>query len=198
MLATVSRRGIVHPWMERSPWQRARAGPVREPDALCEGCGARGTESDAPDVRTRRALSRRCTASARTAGLSGPRSIGLAGMNSDAGPHLAWLDRSSGAEPSPQPPSAGAWFESATWHGVIEFVETLTLQARYYRDPPSPEHLARIAAEIRAHAGDKVGPMPLRSEGFSPSSTPDELGDIDLREECAWRTLRLYACSGGL
>ncbi|HSQ29725.1 MAG TPA: hypothetical protein VLN49_07745 [Gemmatimonadaceae bacterium] len=58
------------------------------------------------------------------------------------------------------------WFESATWHGVIEFVQTLTMRARYYRDPPSRETLAHFAADIRRHAPDKVGPMPIEVRAF--------------------------------
>jgi hypothetical protein len=57
-------------------------------------------------------------------------------------------------------------FESATWHGVMDLVRQLTEKARYHRDPPSPEVLARVAAEIRDQSAEKVGPMPLEVRAF--------------------------------
>jgi len=45
-------------------------------------------------------------------------------------------------------------------------VQKLTEQARYYREPPPKESPARVAAEIRASAGDKVGPMPREVHAF--------------------------------
>jgi hypothetical protein len=69
-------------------------------------------------------------------------------------------------------------FQSATWHGVRDFVERLMEQVRYYRDPPSPQVLAQFAAEIREQAGEKVGPMPfevrifLREYGGGDADTP--------------------------
>jgi hypothetical protein len=64
------------------------------------------------------------------------------------------------------------WFESATWHGVIELVQKLTLQARYYRDPPTPETMARFAADIRARAPEKLGPMPREVRAFLAEFDP--------------------------
>jgi hypothetical protein len=58
------------------------------------------------------------------------------------------------------------WFESATWHGVIDVVKRLMRESRYYREPPSREVLARVASEIRAKAGEKVGPMPIEVRAF--------------------------------
>jgi hypothetical protein len=49
---------------------------------------------------------------------------------------------------------------------VIDFVQRLTVQSRYYRDPPSRDTLARFAADIRAHAAEKVGPMPVEVRSF--------------------------------
>ena len=78
---------------------------------------------------------------------------------------LAWQDQPPGASIEPPAPS-GMWFESATWHGVIDVVKRLMRESRYYRDPPSREALARVASEIQAKAGAKVGPMPIEVRAF--------------------------------
>ncbi len=57
-------------------------------------------------------------------------------------------------------------FPSATWHNVLNLVERLMEQVRYYRDPPSREVLARFASQIRDQAGELVGPMPLEVRDF--------------------------------
>jgi hypothetical protein len=57
-------------------------------------------------------------------------------------------------------------FVSATWHGTIDFVRNLTIQARYYREPPSAETLARFAVDIRRMASDMEGPMPFEVRAF--------------------------------
>jgi hypothetical protein len=140
-------------------------GPLIEPDAVCEGCEARGTVGRA---------SRGDTASAK---LEEHR------FCADCWPEwsafyrarwqeqarrasTAWLDRPRDARDQTPPRASGTWFESATWHGVIDFVRNVTLQARYYRDPPSPEALARYAADIRALTPTKVGPMPREVRAF--------------------------------
>jgi hypothetical protein len=80
-------------------------------------------------------------------------------------------------------------FESATWHGTIDFVRKLTMQAGYAKAPrPSveaqarfAEYLARIAAEIRAGAAAREGPMPIEVRAFlaefeRPSSSDAHAG----------------------
>ena len=136
-----------------------------DPEAVCEGCGARGT------------VGRASRADAANAQLEEYR------FCADCWPEwsafyrarwqeqtrrrsTAWLDRPPEARDQAPPPASGTWFESATWHGVIDFVRKVTLEARYYRDPPSPEALARYAADIRAQAPNKVGAIPLEVRAF--------------------------------
>ena len=45
-------------------------------------------------------------------------------------------------------------------------MRTLRQQARYFRDPPSPEQLAEVAADIRAMASECEGPMPIEIQAF--------------------------------
>jgi hypothetical protein len=139
--------------------------PLIEPDAICEGCGARGTvgragRGDAASAQIEE--HRFCTdcwpewsAFYRARWQEQTRRAGM-----------AWHDRPQESRDAAPPPASGMWFESATWHGVIEFVQRLTVQARYYRDPPSAEALARFAADIRARASEKVGAMPLEVRAF--------------------------------
>lgn len=48
----------------------------------------------------------------------------------------------------------------------MDLVNHLTEKAHYYLDPPRPEELAWVAANIREHAAEKVGPMPLEVRVF--------------------------------
>jgi len=57
-------------------------------------------------------------------------------------------------------------FVSATWHGTIDMVRDLTIQARSNREPPSAEWLARVADAILAGAAEKEGPMPVEVRAF--------------------------------
>jgi hypothetical protein len=139
--------------------------PLIEADVVCEGCGARGTvgrasRGEAPNAQIEE--HRFCadcwpewSAFYRARWQEQARRAST-----------AWRDRPSEARDAAPPAASGMWFESATWHGVSDLVSKLTLQARYYRDPPSPEALARFAADIRAQAPKKVGPMPLEVRAF--------------------------------
>ena len=140
--------------------------PAREPDALCEGCGARGTVgrvSRHDDSSTYTEEHRYCAdcwpqwlAFHRTRWEEQGRRESLAWRDA--------LDHASGAVPPP--PAWGMVIASATWHGVVDLVDQLTEKARYWRDPPSPKELAWIAADIREHAAERVGPMPLEVREF--------------------------------
>jgi len=140
-------------------------GPVIEPDAVCEGCGARGTVGRAGRGDASRATieeHRFCidcwpewSAFYRARWKEQARRASM-----------AWRERAQHGPEADPPPASGMWFESATWHGVIEFVQQMTIQARYYREPPSAEDLARVAADIRAKASEKVGPMPVEVRAF--------------------------------
>jgi hypothetical protein len=62
-------------------------------------------------------------------------------------------------------PSGGTAFESATWHGVLEFLEHVN-QALRPRQTLTPEDLAAIAIELKASAATRVGEMPFEIEQF--------------------------------
>jgi hypothetical protein len=136
-----------------------------EPDAVCEGCGARGT------------VGRAGRGDAMNAEIEEHRFCADCWPEWSAFYRARWQeqarragaarrDRPHDARAMTPPTASGMWFESATWHGVIDFVRTMSLQARYYRDPPNPEALARFAADIRAQAPHKVGPMPIEVGAF--------------------------------
>jgi hypothetical protein len=144
--------------------------PVREPDAQCEGCGARGTVGRATrhlgPAAERVEEHRFCaqcwpewSAFYRARWEEQSRRL-----------RLAWLDHPREAPPPPR----GMSFESATWHGTIEYVRQLTMQARAALAPrPSleaqarlTEDLARAAAAIRAGAAEREGPMPIEVRAF--------------------------------
>lgn len=150
--------------------------PVRTPDAICEGCGRRGTVGRA----SRQDASGGSLEEHQYCADCWPEWSAFyraRWQEQRRRATLAWWDRPADASHAPPPPAAGMWFESATWHGVIDFVQKLTDQARNYRDPPSPETLARFAAAIRAGAPEKVGPMPVEVRAFLAEfgrDSPDE------------------------
>jgi len=149
--------------------------PVIEPDAICEGCGARGTVGRAGRGDTSSATieeHRFCidcwpewSAFYRARWQEQARRASMARR-----------ERAQNGQEAAPPSASGTWFESATWHGVIEFVQTMTMQARYYRDPPSAEFLACVAADIRAKASEKVGPMPREVRAFLAEYGRDDSG----------------------
>jgi hypothetical protein len=140
--------------------------PAREPDALCEGCGARGTVGRA----SRHNDSGVYVEEHRYCADCWPQwSAFYRALWEDRGRResLAWQDGlRHAAGDAPPPPGWGMVFASATWHGVMDLVNKLTEKARYHRDPPNAEAFARLAAEIRDQAADKVGPMPLEVRAF--------------------------------
>jgi len=139
--------------------------PLIEPDAVCEGCGARGTVGRAGrgDATNAEIEEHRFCADCWPEWSAFYRARWQEQIRRAS---AAWHALPTEARDAAPPVGSGMWFESATWHGVIDFVRTISLQARYYRDPPSPEALARFAADIRAHAPEKVGPMPVEVRAF--------------------------------
>jgi hypothetical protein len=139
--------------------------PARDADAICEGCGVRGTVGRA----TRQDSTGSLNEEHRYCADCWPEwSAFYRARWREQGRRksLEWHDRVREHNDAPPPPSWGMSFESATWHGVAEFAQKLTEQARFYREPPSRESLARMAADIRASAADKVGPMPFEVRAF--------------------------------
>jgi hypothetical protein len=139
--------------------------PPRDPDATCEGCGALGTVGRA----TRTNAAGEATEEHRFCARCWPEwSAFYRARWEEEGCRatLAWWDRPRKAGDTAPPPAWGMAFDSATWHGTLEFVRALTAQARYYRDPPSREQLAQFAADIRALAPEREGPMPIEVRAF--------------------------------
>ena len=140
-------------------------GSAVDPDATCEGCGVRGTVGRAvrSDATGGPLEEHRFCANCWPEWSAFYRGRWQEAVRRAS---IAWRDRSPHDQSSTPSPASGMSFESATWHGVIEFVQKMTLQARYYRDPPSRDVLSRLASEIRAVAHEKVGPMPLEVRAF--------------------------------
>src|SRR4051812_16792693 len=135
--------------------------PARDADAICEGCGTRGTvgraaRGDATGTSEEHRYCADCwpewSAFYRARWQEQARRASL-----------AWRDGPRGAEP---PPAWGMSFDSATWHGVIDVVKKLTEQAHSFKEPPTPEKLAQVADSIRGFACEKVGPMPVEVRSF--------------------------------
>ena len=138
--------------------------PLIDAEAVCEGCGVRGTvgravrsEANGNPVEVHRFCAE-CWP-------EWPAFYRARWEDRVRIATLAWKDQPPGTSVEPPAPS-GMWFESATWHGVIDVVKRLMRESRYYREPPSREVLARVASEIRAKAGEKVGPMPIEVRAF--------------------------------
>jgi hypothetical protein len=139
--------------------------PAQEPDAVCEGCGIRGTVGRA----SRHDASGAFVEEHRYCADCWPeRSAFYRARWDEQGRRasLAWCERPPEGPDTPPPPNWGMVFVSATWHDVIDLVQRLTDMARSYREPPSPEALARAAAEIRKSAAERVGPMPEEVRAF--------------------------------
>jgi hypothetical protein len=135
--------------------------PLQEPEQLCEACGVQGTvgrafRSDADGNPTEiHRFCARCwpeeSARLRARWDEEGRLWMEAGMRS----------RSGGV----QPPSPGSGFESATWHGALEFVRQIRWASRLSGSSNEAD-LAEIARGLEASASEHVGEMPLEIEMF--------------------------------
>jgi hypothetical protein len=134
--------------------------PLREPEQLCEACGTIGTVGRA--MRTDQLgdateIHRFCAAcwpehSARYRARWGEENR----LTRDA-----WSRDPSHAVA----PSGGTAFETATWHGVIEYVQHIN-EALHPSQPPTAAQLAEIAEELEKSAADFVGEMPIEVVAF--------------------------------
>ena len=139
--------------------------PAREPDAVCEACGSRGTVGRA----SRHDASGAYVEEHRYCAECWPEWSAFYHARWDERGRresLAWMEHPRDLTEAPPPPAWGTVFQSATWHGVMDLVTKLREQARYYRDPPSPEALAEFAANIRDQAAERIGPMPVEVRAF--------------------------------
>ena len=59
----------------------------------------------------------------------------------------------------------GTWFESATWHGILDLVRQIE-RSMLAPAPPGVDHLARLAEHIGGQAAEIEGEMPLEVEAF--------------------------------
>ncbi len=135
--------------------------PPREPSAQCEACGATGTVGRA--VRT--------DADGRMVEVH--RFCATCWAEQSARYRARWEEETRVARDAwlsdpvhiPQPPAGGASFESATWHATVAFLHEINRALRPPA-PPTAEQLAGIAADIRAHAHEMDGPMPIAVMAF--------------------------------
>ena len=138
--------------------------PAKEPDAICEGCGARGTVGriSRHNGESRYVEEHRYCEQCWPQWMAYHRALWEERGRRESGAWRESLDRGSG-QPLPSP-DWGMVIASATWHGVIEMVDQIT--APHPRRPPTREELGRIAADIQQHAAERVGPMPLEVRDF--------------------------------
>jgi len=135
--------------------------PLREPEAVCEACGAHGTVGRA--IRT----------DATGAAVETHRFCASCWPENAARFRARWDEESRVAtdawmrapQTAPQPAAMGAAFESATWHNALDLVRLVNLWLRR-SPPPSASDLAQLAAEIVASAPEREGPMPFEIEMF--------------------------------
>jgi hypothetical protein len=129
--------------------------PLREPEQVCEECGARGTVGRA--MRTDQAGAA-CETHRFCATCWPEHSARLRARwnEEDRLARQAWFRDPGGAAALDR----GTGFESATWHGTLDFV-TLINQSLRPSQPPSPSQLSEMAAELENSAAEYVGEMPF-------------------------------------
>jgi hypothetical protein len=148
--------------------------PPQEPDAECEGCRARGTvgrvsrHDDSSVYVEEHRFCADCWPEWSAFYRARWEEQGRRGT-------LAWHDcpRDGSGDALP-PPAWGMVIATATWHSVLELVNQFSEKALVLRDPPMPEAFAWLAARIRDHADERVGPMPLEVRSFLA-----EFGGVD-------------------
>jgi hypothetical protein len=134
--------------------------PLREPEQICEGCGAQGTIgraariAEGPIVLELHRFCRKCW------------------PEQSARYRARWAeeDRLASEEFFRHPRSGGlaspsCAFEAATWHGALDVLHQVRMQMIPH-SPPSPNDLAAIAAQWKAFAAEIDEPMPLEIEMF--------------------------------
>ena len=136
------------------------ASSAREPDAVCEGCGAVGTIG-------------RAVRMASTGDVMEAHRFCIACWPEQSARYRArWSEEDRvhsdqfmrGRVPA-RGAGPGMHFVAATWHASLELVQQV--EASMIRlSPPSPQGLARMAAEIQRHASQLEGEMPFAVEAF--------------------------------
>jgi len=133
-------------------------GPLIDPDALCDGCGVRGTVSRARRLGEHNEeleLHRFCASCWAEEGAR----LQARWKEQDRVAHEAWI-----FDGAPRPPSRGATFGSATWHLYLELVERLVPAIR--RGEVDDAYLTQLAQEMQQSAAWRVGRMPIRVLAF--------------------------------
>src|SRR5439155_7786329 len=131
--------------------------PMRDSDAVCGGCGARGTVGNA--ARTGQdaqvlEVHRFCV----KCWPEWQARLQARWKEEDRLATDAWF-----RERGPEPPSRGMAFEAVTWHSTLELVKML-MRATRHQTPPSESDLRRLAAAIASQAADLEGEMPFEVE----------------------------------
>ena len=132
----------------------------REPEAVCEGCGVTGTVGRA----ARAAPTGETLEIRRFCASCWPEQSARYRARWDEEDRL-WTDQFMRGRVPSRGAGPGMSFISATWHGTLELVEQIE-RSMIAPIPPSPESLARMAADIERHAPDKEGEMPFAVEAF--------------------------------
>jgi hypothetical protein len=136
------------------------ASSTREGDAVCEGCGALGTVGRA----SRTAPSGEALEIHRFCARCWPeQSARYRARWSEE--DRTWSDQFLRGRVPARGAGPGMHFESATWHGTLEFVRQIE-RTMVTPVPPSPQGLARIAADIAGRASNFDGEMPFAVEAF--------------------------------
>lgn len=139
--------------------------PLREPDAQCEACGARGTVGRAvrfeenDEIREIHRFCRGCW----------PEQSARYKARWEEETRIATEAWMRAPHEVPAPPSLGAAFEAATWHLTLDVIRELLLDLRRHErgdSAPTPEDLARFAADLVEFANEVEEPMPLMIEAF--------------------------------
>jgi hypothetical protein len=141
--------------MSNIAYMRSSGLPLRESEEVCEECGVRGTVGRA--MRTNQTgvaleTHRFCA----TCWPEHSACLRARWKEEDRLAREAWFRDPSSASP----PNRGTGFESATWHGTLDFLE-LVNQSLRPSQPPTPSQLAEIAAELETSATEYVGEMPF-------------------------------------
>ena len=139
--------------------------PLREPDAQCEACGAQGTVGRAVrfeennEIREIHRFCRTCW----------PEQSARYKARWEEESRIATEAWMRAPRDVPPLPSVATAFEAATWHTTLGVIRELLLDLRRYErgdGPPTPEALARVAADLVEFATEVEEPMPLMIEAF--------------------------------
>jgi hypothetical protein len=146
---------------------------LRQPDATCEGCGARGTVGRVSRWRAPGATSEGSVVveEHRYCARCWPEWSAFYRARWDEEDRLAhegWMRRRllDPDDETPPPPGSGMSCGALTWHLALQMVRDVVRALHRPRAEVSEEALAQYAARLAAQAAELEGPMPLEVEDF--------------------------------